>query len=79
MSAATLDQLKAIADRMSNNGFVGVAEETRKYCDAVAKVTAERDALLWALSEYPKRNRHQLQARKVCEGVAALARVGAAP
>lgn len=30
-------------------------------------------ALRWALEEYPKRNPHQLQARKICEGVAALA------
>lgn len=40
---------------------------------AVAELIAERDALRWALSEYPKRNPHQLQSRKVCEGVAALA------
>lgn len=40
---------------------------------AVAELIAERDALRRALAEYPKLNPHQLQARKVCVGVAALA------
>lgn len=38
-----------------------------------AAVETEADRLRWALTEYPKRNTHQLQAAKVCVGVVALA------
>lgn len=46
----------------------------------VANLIAERDALHWALVAYPTRNTHQLQAKKVCDGVVSLAvvRVGGA-
>lgn len=47
--------------------------ELRKTHAAVANIIAERDALHWALAHYAKRNPHQLQAAKVCEGVIALA------
>lgn len=38
-----------------------------------AVLRREWRAMRWALAEYPKRNTHQLQARKVCAGVLKLA------
>lgn len=74
---AVMDELidVPVIECLEDQEFVDTAKIARA---AVVELVAERDALRWALSEYPKRNPHQLQARKVCEGVAALARFGGA-
>ncbi|MGO1069293.1 hypothetical protein [Lysobacter sp. CA199] len=38
MSAAVVDALSGIADRLGNTGFVGVAEEIREHCAALAQL-----------------------------------------
>lgn len=75
MSAPANVDVLAVLDRWTHDWD---DRELRTVRATVANLIAERDALYWALAQYPKRNTHRLQAQKICDGVAflAVARVG---
>jgi len=63
---------------MGRDRIVWLARQLAQREAVVAELTSRLDAIHWALTEYPKRNTHQLQATKVCAGVMALAGEGEA-